>query len=153
MIFTTIQSWKDSKLTAKTNESAAEATHPVMFVAGIAKDLGLPKGQTLEYVKHVFVDPALAPSNVSVQFVRDNLNSIVSALDTMQDWPDGEEFERVAEMMVGDDTLVFKVDESNEYIVLKNKQALTESVMDQLTAKKARLMYPNVGWIKSVLTK
>lgn len=158
MIYTTIQTWKDSRAKIAVdegNEPVRADVEQVRQTVEQARALGLPKAQTVEYVSSVFVDPAKAPSGVSVQFVRENLAAVIASISSENDWPSETEFKEVADRVESDSTMVFKAESNGaaKYIVIKNRQAMTDAVMEMLKSCDARLMYPNVRWMKSTLIK
>lgn len=93
-MFTTIKDfklYKESNYNSLTNDMAipiekiANNMDLVKKYAEYARSLELSKANTIGIVKNVFTDPRQAPKEISVDFVVNNLESIIDYLDKIPD--------------------------------------------------------------------
>ncbi len=63
----------------------ADTLNNIIKIGEYAKGLELSKGQTIDIVKTVFLDPAKAPDDISVAFVQDHLGEIISYIESLPD--------------------------------------------------------------------
>lgn len=147
-----------------TPEISPEIELQVNDVVVQAKDIGLPKLATIEYVKNIFTDTTKAPEEISVSFVRNWLNEIEKGLNAIPgpEWPKDDEFLEIQELMKNaepaKDWMLFKLDETkvanneSKYVYFNDASKITEEISNRLKNKGAKIIYQNAKWINS-LTK
>jgi len=141
----------------------AETNQSIDDMVNCAKDLGMPKLATVEYVKKIFTDSSKAPENVSVSFVRNWLDEITKKLNEIPDaeWPKDGEFLEVQEMIKraepAKDWMLFKLDETkiakneSKYVYFNDVSKITEEISDALKSKEAKTIYEKAKWITSII--
>lgn len=178
----TIQDWKNRSLIkeevvdnmpAIIDDESIKLNKQIDDIVKIAKDMELPKNQTIDYVKTIYTDAVKAPEEISVTFVRDNLDKIVSEINKIpeSEWPKQQDFLSISEMFKKHEPktwVLFKIDESiindfvskNKYNYVYNKLGyiyisdvanLTETFTNSLNESKAIIKYKNVKWIKNII--
>lgn len=177
---TTISEWKNQKVTEKVIDNSkpidsedAKIQVDIDEVVKYAKDMELPKNQTIDYVKSIFVDAVKAPEEISVTFVRNNLDKIVQKINEIPDaeWPDQKDFLSIGEMFKMQTPKIwtlFKIDEKlidtfvseNKHNYLYNKLGyiyvsdivnINETLTNNLNKIGAKIKYKNVKWLKNII--
>ena len=153
-----------TKVMCNTPEISPEIKLEINDVVVQAKDMGLPKLATIEYVKNVFTDTTKAPEEISVSFVRNWLNEIEKGLNSIPDpeWPKDDEFLEIQELMKkaepSKDWMLFKLDETkvacneSKYVYFNDVSKITEEISKALKNKGAKIIYQNAKWI-NILVK
>lgn len=158
---------------APVSDDEAKLQSEIDGIVDYAKELELPKVQTIDYVKSIFVDPIKAPEEISANFVKDNLDKIVSEIESIPDaeWPKQSDFLSVGEMFKKEEPkqwAIFKLDENKLDDFIKNNKAnfiynklgyiyipnvinINESFIKNLDKNGAKIKYEKTKWIKNIL--
>lgn len=157
MRFDTIKQWKyvnslnesiDDSLNI--NRLTDDVIKSIDDIVKVAISEGLPKKQTLEYVKNVYIDADKAPESVNVSIFRDNIIEILVVLDDIKNWPNEEEYLKVIKNIKNEDDLVFK-DKTGKIEILSKNKLYDNDQFEYLKSIDAQLLYNNVKWIKQIL--
>lgn len=132
------------------NKLTNDVIESIKDIVNIAVSEGLPKKQTLEYIKNVYVDPSKAPESVNVSIVRDYMDEIIISLESIKEWPNEDEYFKVIEHIKNEDDLVFKMRTGSIRVLSKNK-LYDNTQFEYLKSINAVLLYKNIKWIKQIL--
>lgn len=161
MRFESIKEWKKIKLLnesvndlqdidiTKNIELSDDVKSSIDYIVNCAISEGLPKKQTINYIKSVYQDSSKAPESVSVSIVREHLDIIIEKINKIYHWPSESIYLKLVESIKNEDDIVFMV--KGALKVYNKNKLYDDKHLQFLQESKAVLVYKNIKWVKEIL--